>query len=229
MNKRSKRYKEAEKLIDRAKEYSVEEAVGIIKKLPKPKFDETIDLNFQLGIDTKANESVRGMVSLPHGTGKAVKVLCLCRGEEAKEAQAEGADFVGGDDLIEKIQSGWLGFDVVVAHPDMMRDLGKLGRVLGPKGLMPSPKSGTVTKELGKIVKELKKGKIEFKNDKTSGLHVPCGKVSFKEDALTENIKTIVHAVATSKPASTKGEYIRSIYVSTSQGPGLKLAHKSLD
>jgi len=226
MKKHGKRYREAEKLIDRSKAYTIEEAIETLQKLPKPKFNETVEINFQLGIDPKANETVRGMVSLPHGTGKTVKVLCFCRGEEAKDAEAQGADYVGADDLVAKIQSGWMDFDVVVAHPDMMRDISKLGRVLGPKGLMPSPKSGTVTKDIGKIVGELKKGKIEYKSDKTAGLHVPCGKVSFKKEALVENIKVIMRAIGSSKPASSKGDYLKSVYVSTSQGPGIRLAAK---
>lgn len=224
MEKRSKRYEERAKLVDPAKWYRLEEAVKVIKQFPKNKFDESVELSLQLGVDpAKAEESIRGTVQLPHGTGKPVKVLCLCKGEEVRAAQAAGADHVGADEYIAKIQEGWLDFDVIVAHPDMMRDLSKLGRILGPKGLMPSPKAGTVSTDVAKAVREIKKGKIEFKSDKTSGLHVACGKMSFSEEAISENARSVVRAVQEQRPSSVKGEYIKSISLATTQGPGLKL------
>lgn len=226
---RSKRYREREKLVDRTRSYTLEEAMEVAKQYPNAKFDESVNLNFQLGLNIKASDGmIRGTVSLPHGTGKQVKVLCFCKGEGAKDAQAAGADFVGAEDLIEKIQGGWMEFDVVVAHPDMMREISKLGRVLGPKGLMPSPKTGTVTMQVGKAVQEVKKGKIELKSDKTGGLHVPCGKLSFPGVALIENAKAVLKAVLDIKPASAKGDYLRRVTLSTTQGPGMRLQLSSL-
>lgn len=229
MKKKSKRYQERAKLIDVKKRYSLEEAVKTLKQFPKGKFDETVELSFQLGIDlAKTEENIRGTVGLPHGSGKSVKVLCFCKGEEAKAAQSSGADYVGADDLIAKVQEGWMDFDVVVAHPDMMRDISKLGRVLGPKGLMPSPKAGTVTQDVGKAVKEIKKGKIELKNDKTGGVHVACGKLSFPDEALLENARSVIRAVIDQRPASVKGEYLKTVAIASTQGPGLKLETSSL-
>ncbi len=226
---RSKRYKERAKLVDRNRYYALAEAIDTLKQYPKSKFDESVELNFQLGLDLKQSEGVvRGTVSLPHGSGKKVKVLCFCKGEGANDARTAGADYVGAEDLIEKIQGGWLDFDVVVAHPDMMRDISKLGRVLGPKGLMPSPKTGTVTISVGKAVQEVKKGKIEVKSDKTGGLHVACGKLSFPAEALVENAKAVIKTVADLKPASAKGDYLRSIGISSTQGPGLRLQLSTL-
>ncbi len=226
---RSKKYREKEKLVDRKRSYTLEEAVKVLKQYPKAQFDESVELSFQLGINIKQSEGmIRGTVSLPHGTGRKVKVLCFCKGEGANDAKAAGADYVGAEDLIEKIQGGWLDFDVVVAHPDMMRDISKLGRVLGPKGLMPSPKTGTVTISVGKAVQEVKKGKIEIKSDKTGGLHVACGKLSFSLEALVENIKAVVKTVVDAKPASAKGDYLRSASIATTQGPGLWLQISSL-
>lgn len=226
---RSKRYREREKLVDRSRQYTVDEAVDVIKQYANAKLDETVGLNFQLGLDLKASDgTIRGTVTLPHGTGKKVTVLCFCKGEGANDAKAAGADYVGAEDLIAKIQGGWMDFDVVVAHPDMMREISKLGRVLGPKGLMPSPKTGTVTMAVGKAVQEVKKGKIEVKSDKTGGLHVPCGKVSFPREALVENARAVIKAVADLKPASAKGDYLRRASMASTQGPGLRLQISSL-
>lgn len=229
MKVRSKRYREREKLVERGREYKVEEAVGVIKNFGNGKFDESVELHFQLGLDVKQPDGmIRGAVNLPHGTGKAVKVVCFCKGEEVKAAERAGADHVGTNDLIEKIQGGWFDFDVVVAHPDMMREVSKLGKILGPKGLMPSPKAGTVTLDVGKAVQELKKGKVELRSDKTGGLHVACGKVSFGREALVENIMAVVRAVVDLKPASAKGHYLKSASVSTTQGLGLRLQTAAL-
>ncbi|MBI4398925.1 MAG: 50S ribosomal protein L1 [Candidatus Omnitrophica bacterium] len=229
MKKRSKRYQERAKGVDAKKRYPLNEALAILKQFPKSKYDESVELNIQLGVDTaKAEENVRGTVQLPNGTGKAVKVLCICKGEEAKAAQTAGADYVGADEYISKIQEGWIDFDVLVAHPDMMRDLSKLGRVLGPKGLMPSPKAGTVSPDVAKAVKEIKKGKIEFKSDKTGGLHVICGKISFTENALRENAQSIYKTLLEQRPSSVKGAFIKTVSIATTQGPGLTLEVTSL-
>ncbi len=210
--------------MEAGKVYSLADAIKILKKVEMGKTDETISLNFQLGIKAEAgDENVRGTVSLPHGSGRSVKVLCFTKGETAKDAEAAGADIVGGDELVEKVRNGFLDFDVVVAHPDMMREVSKLGRVLGPKGLMPTPKTGTVTPQIGKAVKELKAGRIEFKSDKTAGLHAVCGKLSFSEEALLENARVVIKAVRDSKPQISKGEYLKSVTISATQGPGLKL------
>jgi len=226
---RSKRYKKRAELVDRTKRYSLAEAVGALRKIEDKKYDETVTLDFQLGVDaTTGSENVRGTVSLPHGSGKKVRILCFAKGAAAKEAQAEGADFVGADDLIQKIQGGWFDFDAVVAHPEMMRDVSKVGRLLGPKGLMPTPKTGTVTPQVGRAVKELKTGRIEFKSDKTGGLHAVCGKLSFEEKALVENARSIVRAVQDSRPPATKGDYIKNITLSPSLGPGFRLVQGAL-
>lgn len=224
MKTRSKRYKSRLDAIEAGKDYGLKEAVGTLKQLPEAKFDETVELHFQLGLNPEQpDQMLRSSVILPNGTGKKVRVLCFCKGEEVKDAQAKGAEHVGGEELVAKIQEGWLDFDVVIAHPDMMRDISKLGRVLGPKGLMPSPKAGTVTKEVGKAVEEVKKGKIEMRSDKTGGVHVACGKLSFDEKDLIENIRTAVRAIMDNKPKGAKGEYIKNICLSTTQGPGLSL------
>ncbi|HNV86914.1 MAG TPA: 50S ribosomal protein L1 [Candidatus Omnitrophota bacterium] len=226
---RSKRYREREKQVDKKRVYSIDEAVEVLKNFPAGKFDETMDLNFQLGVDTKQPDGmIRGSVSLPNGSGKKVKIICFCKGEGAKDASEAGADFVGAEELVQKVQGGWLEFDVVVSHPDMMREVSKLGRILGPKGLMPSPKTGTVATDVGKTVRELKKGKIEIRSDKTGGLHVGCGKLSFTKDALIENAKAVVRAVSDMKPASAKGDYIQGLSISITQGPGMKLQLASL-
>lgn len=229
MKKRSKRYEERAKLVDITKRYALDNAVKVLKQFPKSKYDESVELSVQLGVDpAKAEENVRGTVALPHGTGRSVKVLCFCKGEEAKAAQAAGAEYVGTDEYLTKVQEGWLDFDVIVAHPDMMREISKLGRVLGPKGLMPSPKAGTVSTDVGKAVKEIKKGKIEFKSDKTGGLHVACGKMSFSEQAILENAKSVIRAIVDHRPSSVKGEYLKSVSIATSQGPGMRLETASL-
>jgi len=221
---RSKRYQIRASLAQEGKLYSLAEAVKILKKIEKGKCDETVSLNFQLGVRAEqGDENVRGVVSLPHGSGKSVRVLCFAKGESAREAEAAGADFVGAEELVEKVKNGFLDFDVVVAHPDMMREVSKLGRVLGPKGLMPTPKTGTVTPQVGKAVKEVKGGRIEFKSDKTAGLHAVCGKLSFSEEALLENARTVIKAVKDSKPATSKGEYLKAAYIATTQGPGMRL------
>lgn len=223
--KRSKRYRQREKLIDFNKKYSLAEAVKWVKKIEDKKYDETVSLNFQLGIKAETGgESVRGTVSLPHGTGKAVRVVCFCKGEGARDAREAGADHIGAEELVQKIQEGWTDFDAVVAHPDMMREVSKLGRILGPKGLMPTPKTGTVTPHVGKAVRELKTGRIEFKNDKTGGLHAICGKLSFSEEALLENAKSIIRAVQEAKPPAGKGDYLKGVTLAPSQGPGVHLA-----
>lgn len=227
--KRSKRYQKRASLIEKGKSYSVVEAVKVLKQIADTRYDETIALDFQLGIRSdQSDEMVRGTVSLPHGTGRKVRVICFCKGEEVKAAQAAGADQVGAEDLIQKIQGGWLDFDVVVAHPDMMREVSKLGKVLGPKGLMPSPKTGTVTPDVTRAVKELKAGRIEFKSDKTGGLHAPCGKLSFPEKALEENIQTLIRAIRDAKPQAAKGNYFKRVTLSPAQGPGIHLAASSL-
>lgn len=220
---KSKRYKEALKGIE-GKRLPIEEAVQTIKKFPSAKFDESIELNFQLGIDPKqSTQVVRGTVSLPHGTGKTVKVLVFCSGEEARQAQEAGADYVGAEELINKVAGGWIDFDVVVAHPGVMKEISKLGKILGPRGLMPSPKVGTVTQDIGKAVREVKKGKIEFKSDKSAGLHLACGKLSFPEEKLVENIKTVIKTIVDHKPSGAKGIYLKSVALSTTMGPGIRV------
>ncbi len=227
--KRSKRYQKRATLVEAGKSYSVTEAVGLVKKVPDAKYDETVSLNFQLGIrPDQSEEMVRGTVSLPHGTGQKIRVICFCKGEGAKAAQEAGADGIGAEELIQKIQGGWMDFDAVVAHPDMMREVSKLGKVLGPKGLMPSPKSGTVTPEVARAVRELKAGRIEFKSDKTGGLHAPCGKLSFSEKTLDENARALIRAVRDAKPAAAKGNFLRKVTLSVSQGPGVPLVVSSL-
>lgn len=222
--KGSKRFRKACVGVDTQKMYPLKEAVGILKKAPATKFDQSVELHFQLGLDPKqADQAIRGAASLPHGTGRSIKVICFVRGEEAKEAERAGADFIGAEDLIEKVNGGWLEFDAVVAHPDMMRDMSKLGRVLGPKGLMPSPKAGTVTKNVGKAIADLKKGKIELKNDKTGGVHVACGKLSFDESKIVENVNAVVRSILELRPHTVKGEYIKAVSIASSMGPGLRL------
>lgn len=229
MNKRSKRYKEAAKGLDPEKSYTLTEAVNTLKKFPTAKFDESVQLNFQLGIKPdQADQTVRGTAALPHGTGKKVRVLCFVKGEAEKIAREAGAEYAGSDEFIKKIEGGWLDFDAVVAHPDMMREISKLGKVLGPRGLMPSPKAGTVTTDVKKAIKEIKAGRVEFKNDRTGGLHVLCGKRSFSEGALLENAKTLVKAVLDAKPQTTKGDYLRSVILASTQSPGLKIRSSAL-
>lgn len=221
----SKRMVEANKLVEPGKLYDIAEAINLALSMPKAKFDETLEMHIRLGVDGKqADQQVRGVVVLPNGTGKTKKVLVLAKGEKAKEAEAAGADFVGDDDMIQKIQSeNWFGFDVVVATPDMMASLGRIARVLGPKGLMPNPKAGTVTMDVAKAVTEIKAGKIEYRLDKNNIIHCPIGKVSFGADKLKENYMTLLEAIVKAKPAAAKGTYLKSIAVSTTMGAGIKV------
>ena len=223
--KKGKRYVEAAKLVDRTATYDVAEAVSLVKKSASAKFDETIEAHIRLGVDGRhADQQVRGAVVLPHGTGKTVRVLVFAKGAKAEEAEAAGADFVGGDELIPKIQNeGWLDFDVVVATPDMMGVVGRLGRVLGPKGLMPNPKSGTVTFDVTKAIEDIKAGKVEYRVDKTAIVHCPIGKKSFGVEKLKENFNALMEALIKAKPAAAKGQYVKSVSVSSTMGPGAKI------
>ena len=223
--KRGKKYLEAAKSIDRATLYDPAEAIGLAKKAAVAKFDETIEVHIRTGCDGRhADQQIRGAVVLPHGTGKAVKVLVFAKGTKLDEAQAAGADYVGGEELIPKIQNeGWLDFDVVVATPDMMGVVGRLGRVLGPKGLMPNPKAGTVTMDVTKAVNDIKAGKIEYRLDKANIIHVPIGKASFSEEQLADNFQTLIDAVNKAKPATLKGQYMKSVSVAPTMGPGVKI------
>jgi len=225
MAKQGKKYQEALKLIDKTRLYDPKEAIEITKKVATAKFDETVEAHIKLGVDSRhADQQVRGAVVLPHGTGKTVKILVFAKGEKAIEAEKAGADYVGGDELVAKIQGeNWFDFDVVVATPDMMGVVGRLGRVLGPKGLMPNPKSGTVTFDLVRAVNEIKAGKVEYRLDKTNIIHVPIGKASFEEDKLTENFRTLLDAIVKAKPAAAKGQYLKSITVTTTMSPGIKV------
>ena len=224
MPKLTKRQKEFEKLVNKDKVYSLEEAVSVLKKIPHIKFNETVELAFDLNVDPKqADQMVRGSVILPHGTGKDIKVLVLCKGESLNDVKNSGADYVGGAELISKISSGWLDFDVVISSPDMMRDIGKLGKVLGPRGLMPNPKTGTVTNDLSRAVREAKAGKIEFKLDKLGNINSSIGKISFEEKAICENADIIISAISKDRPRSVKGRFIKNISISTTMGPGMRL------
>jgi len=224
VKKHSKRYREALKLTDEKKVYSLKEAVAQLKEMPATKFNQTVDLAFYLNIDPKKSDQlVRGTVSLPHGTGKQVRVAVFCKGEQEKEAKAAGADFVGGNELIDKVGAGFLDFDSAVATPDMMRDLSRLGKVLGPRGLMPSPKTGTVTVNVAQAISDIKKGKIEFKVDKQCGIHTPVGKLNFSEGQLVENATMVIEAIKHSRPQTVKGDFIKSISISASMSPGFKL------
>jgi len=223
--KRGKRYQEAAKNIDRSVQYDVAEAISLAKKSAVAKFDETIEVHIRTGCDGRhAEQQIRGAVVLPHGTGKTVKVLVFAKGTKLDEAQAAGADFVGGEELIPKIQNeGWLDFDVVVATPDMMGVVGRLGRVLGPKGLMPNPKAGTVTMDVTKAVNDIKAGKIEYRLDKANIIHVPIGKASFTEEQLADNFQSLIAAINKAKPSSLKGQYLKSCVVAPTMGPGVKI------
>lgn len=225
MPKRGKNYLESMKLFDRATYYDADEAIELVQKTSKAKFDETVELAVRLGVDPRhADQQVRGTVVLPHGTGKTKKVLVIAKGDKLKEAEEAGADFFGGDDMINKIQTeNWLDFDVMVATPDMMGVVGKIGRLLGPKGLMPNPKSGTVTFDVANAVSEIKAGKVEYRVDKAAIINVPIGKVSFGTEKLTENFDVVVQAIIKAKPAAAKGKYLRSVTLSTTMGPGVKL------
>lgn len=224
--KHGKKYGEAAKLVDRATQYDPAEAIGLVKKTATAKFDETVEVHIRTGCDGRhAEQQIRGAVVLPNGTGKTVKVLVFAKGAKLDEAQAAGADFVGGDELIPKIQNeGWLDFDVVVATPDMMGIVGRLGKVLGPKGLMPNPKAGTVTMDVTKAINDIKAGKIEYRLDKSNIIHVPVGKASFSEEALAENYKALMDAIMKAKPSALKGQYLKSITLATTMGPGVKVS-----
>ncbi|GEC92635.1 MULTISPECIES: 50S ribosomal protein L1 [Brevibacillus] len=227
MAKKGKKYQEAVKLVDKNKVYEVAEGVELVKKAATAKFDETVEAAFRLGVDPKrADQQIRGAVVLPHGTGKVQRVLVFAKGEKAKDAEAAGADFVGDADMIAKIQGGWFDFDVVVATPDMMGEVGKLGRVLGPKGLMPNPKTGTVTFDVTKAVNEIKAGKIEYRVDKAGNIHAPIGKASFDADKLVENLAALTEALNRAKPAAAKGVYMKNVTLSSTMGPGVRVAVK---
>ena len=225
MAKKGKKYTQAVEKIDRAKLYDAPEDLGLVAEIATAKFDETVEAHIKLGVDGRhADQQVRGAIVLPHGTGKTKKVLVFAKGEKAAEAQAAGADFVGAEDLVQKIQQeNWFDFDIVVATPDMMGVVGRLGRVLGPKGLMPNPKSGTVTFDVTKAIEEIKAGKVEYRLDKNNIVHVPVGKVSFGGEKLAENFATLMSAIVKAKPASAKGTYLRSITVASTMGPGVKI------
>ena len=224
----SKRYAESVKLVDKTKQYDIKEALETIEKMPKTKFDQTVELHVKLGVDSKhADQQVRGTVVLPNGTGKTLKVLVFAKGPKAEEAEKAGADYVGAEELIPKIQNeNWFDYDVVVATPDMMGVVGRLGKVLGPKGLMPNPKSGTVTMDVTKAIKEIKSGKVEYRLDKTNIIHLGFGKVSFGAEKLAENYDAIMGAIIKAKPSAAKGQYIRSVSISTTMGPGLYINQK---
>jgi large subunit ribosomal protein L1 len=226
--KRGKRYQEAAKLVDSSKLYEAKEALEVLEKMPKPKFDETVELHVKLGVDSKhADQQVRGTVVLPNGTGKSLRVLVFAKGDKAKEAEAAGADFVGAEELVPKIEKeNWFDYDVIVATPDMMGVIGRLGKVLGPKGLMPNPKSGTVTMDVTKAISEIKSGKVEYRLDKTNIIHLGIGKVSFGAEKLAENYQTVIDAIIKAKPAAAKGQYIRSVALTTTMGPSLYINQK---
>jgi len=222
--KHGKKYQDAAKLFDRHQLYEMEKALELVKATATAKFDETIEISVRLGVDPRhADQQVRGTVVLPHGTGKTRTVLVFAKGEKAQEATAAGADFVGAEELVEKIQGGWVSFDVAIATPDMMGVVGKLGRILGPRGLMPNPKTGTVTFDIEKAVNEVKAGKIEYRVDKTSIVHAPIGKASFELSKLEDNYNTLIDALVRAKPAAAKGQYLKSIYLSATMGPGIKV------
>ncbi|WP_349409113.1 50S ribosomal protein L1 [Pseudalkalibacillus sp. SCS-8] len=230
MAKKGKKYQEAAKLVDRSVQYDANEAIELVKKAAPANFDETVEVAVRLGVDPKkADQQVRGAVVLPNGTGKTQRVLVFAKGEKAKEAEAAGADYVGDSDYINKINQGWFEFDVIVATPDMMGEVGKLGRVLGPKGLMPNPKTGTVTFEVEKAVQEIKAGKVEYRVDKQSNVHVPIGKVSFENDKLVENLTTIIDTLVKVKPSAAKGTYIKNIAIASTMGPGIKVTPNSFN
>ncbi|MFD2640147.1 50S ribosomal protein L1 [Piscibacillus salipiscarius] len=224
MPKKGKKYQEALKLVDRNKAYNANEAIELVKKASTANFDETVEAAFRLGVDPKkADQQIRGAMVLPHGTGKTQRVLVFAKGEKAKEAEAAGADYVGDEEYINKINQGWFEFDVVVATPDMMAQVGKLGRVLGPKGLMPNPKTGTVTFEIEKAVQDIKAGKVEYRVDKAGNIHVPIGKVSFDDQKLVENFDALTETIVKAKPQSSKGTYMKNVSVASTMGPGVKV------
>lgn len=227
IEKKSKRTKAVYGLFDASKAYALKEAIGILKKMPPLKFDETIEVSAKLSVDPKQAQSasIRGTVALPHGTGKKVRVAVFCKGEEEKKAKEAGADFVGSDELVAKIQGGWADFDVAIATPDLMKDIARLGKILGPRGLMPNPKSGTVTMDTAKAIKEVKAGKIEFKMDKQMGIHAPLGKLSFSEEAIYKNASVLIDSIMSSNAqmGGLRGQHVKSLYLSTTMGPGIRL------
>jgi large subunit ribosomal protein L1 len=224
MKKISKRYKESQKAFEQEKPYSLKEAIDIIRKMKPPKFDASVDLHFALNIDTKkSDQMVRGTVILPHGTGKKIRVAVFCRGEQEKIAREANADYVGANELIDKVAGGFLDFDCAIATPDIMKDLSKLGKILGPRGLMPSPKAGTVTNDIAKAIEEVRKGKVEFRVDKQGGIHLSVGKVSFSEDKLFDNASRVIEAINEARPASVKGKFVRNAFISSSMNPGIRL------
>ncbi|MCK9430131.1 MAG: 50S ribosomal protein L1 [Candidatus Omnitrophica bacterium] len=224
MKTSSKRYKESVKQVEQDKLYQLKEAIILLKKLPKPKFDGSVDLHFNLSVDTKkSDQMVRGTVVLPHGTGKKVRVAVFCKGEHERQAREAKADYIGGTELIDKVGAGFLDFDCAIATPEMMKDLSKLGKVLGPRGLMPSPKTGTVTNDITKAIEDVRKGKVEFRVDKQGGMHLSVGKISFSEDQLNDNASKVIEAVNESRPASVKGKFVKSLSITTSMNPGLRI------
>ncbi|MBM4235400.1 MAG: 50S ribosomal protein L1 [Firmicutes bacterium] len=223
MPKRGKKYEEARKLYDRDQKYDPADALRLVQEMSKRSFDESVELAVRLGVNPKhADQQVRGSLVLPHGTGKTQRVAVFAKGEKIREAEVAGADFAGGDELVAKVQEGWLDFDVAVATPDMMGSVGKLGKVLGPRGLMPNPKSGTVTFEIDKAISDIKAGKVEFRTEKAGNVHVPIGKVSFTHEKLVENFEAIIEALIKARPAAAKGQYIKSVTVSSTMGPGVR-------
>jgi len=224
VKKRGKKYRAAEALVDRTKLYEIKEAISVVKQTATANFDETVEVSFRLGVDPKkADENIRGAVVLPHGTGRTQRVLVFAKGDKVQEAEAAGADVIGDEETINKINEGWLDFDVVVATPDMMAEVGKLGRILGPKGLMPNPKTGTVTFEIEKAVTDIKAGQIEYRVDPSSNIHVPIGRVSFEDEKLVENFEAIVDTIVRAKPSASKGKYLRTIVLASTMGPGVKI------